>query len=106
MTPNDRLSRFIDEVLLDPRGNERRGENRTPAQLRADIARAQKARLNAHREPDGRPSTLSDAEWDARFAKFVDPDYYNRDVRSPLASTLRGTTFSLYSSGRAHTTSE
>jgi hypothetical protein len=35
----------------------------------------------------------SDAEWDRRFAKFVDPDYYSDERSFHPQSTLNGGTY-------------
>jgi uncharacterized protein YdcH (DUF465 family) len=38
---------------------------------------------------------LSNAEWEARFQKFVDPDYYSLDdrIHGMMGSTLAGHTY-------------
>jgi hypothetical protein len=46
----------------------------------------------------------SDAWWERRFKKFVDPDYYSHDRTLHLQSTLNGGTYRTYEDRKLHKT--
>ena len=49
--------------------------------------RRESMRRHWRAQPAGRPP-LSDAEWEVRFQKLVDPHYYDHDERSIMGSSL------------------
>ena len=73
-----------------------KGRVRTPEQRAGD---AKRRATNAGRKTWKR--AMSDAEWDRRFQKFVDPNYYEAEdrIRGLIGSTL-GSVYSLNRSGR------